>query len=68
LSTIVNATDGNALRESCILGLPECDNRNPCPLHEQWKGIRANLNSMMDETSLADLARVAKARRQGRSR
>jgi Rrf2 family iron-sulfur cluster assembly transcriptional regulator len=64
LSTILDATDGNELRDSCVVGLPECDNRNPCPLHEQWKGIRASLTRMLDETSLVDLARVKRARRQ----
>lgn len=66
LSAIVSATDGADFRDSCVLGLPECDNRNPCPLHEQWKGVRARMTSMLDETSLADLAHVTKARRQAR--
>jgi Rrf2 family iron-sulfur cluster assembly transcriptional regulator len=68
LSTIVNATDGTEIREGCILGLPECDNRNPCPLHEQWKGIRTEMTRILDETSLADLAKVAKVRRTARKR
>jgi Rrf2 family transcriptional regulator, iron-sulfur cluster assembly transcription factor len=63
LNTIVTATDGAQFRESCVLGLPECDNENPCPLHDQWKGIRGEMTRMLDETSLADLARVTQARR-----
>lgn len=66
LIAIVNATDGTEFRDSCVLGLPECDSRNPCPLHEQWKGVRSSVNSMLDETSLADLARVTKTRRRAR--
>src|SRR5579884_375132 len=62
LMAIVNVTDGSDLREGCVLGLPECDNRNPCPLHDQWKEIRANVTRMLDETTLADLARVSTAR------
>ncbi len=68
LSAIVAATDGAEIRDSCVLGLPECDNCNPCPLHEQWKSIRAGMNHMLDETSLADLARVTKARRQAKKK
>jgi Rrf2 family transcriptional regulator, iron-sulfur cluster assembly transcription factor len=68
LGAVVDATDGNEFRNSCVVGLPQCDNRNPCPLHEQWKGVRARVASMMDETSLADLASVTKARRQSRRR
>jgi Rrf2 family protein len=68
LGAIVSATDGAEFRDSCVLGLPECDNQNPCPLHEQWKGVRASVTSMLDETSLADLARVTKARRRTRKK
>jgi Rrf2 family protein len=66
LGAIVSATDGAEFRDGCVLGLPECDNQNPCPLHEQWKGVRAGVTSMLDETSLADLARVTKTRERGR--
>ncbi len=66
LSTIVTATDGVQFRESCVLGLPECDSQNPCPLHNQWKEIRGEMIRMLDETSLADLARVTQARRSAR--
>jgi Rrf2 family protein len=66
LSTIVTATDGVQFRENCVLGLPECDSQNPCPLHNQWKGIRGEMIRMLDETSLADLARVTQARRSAR--
>jgi Rrf2 family iron-sulfur cluster assembly transcriptional regulator len=68
LSIIANATDGSEIRESCVLGLPECDNRNPCPLHEQWKAVRTEMTRILDETSLADLAEVAKVRRTPRKR
>lgn len=62
LMAVVNATDGSSFRDSCVLGLPQCDNRNPCPLHEQWKSIRGDVTKMLDETSLADLVRAEKAK------
>jgi Rrf2 family protein len=68
LGAIVSATDGAEFRDSCVLGLPECDNQNPCPLHEQWKDVRTGVTTMLDETSLADLARVTKARRRNRGK
>lgn len=68
LIEIVNVTDGREFRDSCVLGLPQCDNRNPCPLHEQWKSIRAGVTRMLDETSLADLARVVHARKTEKKR
>ena len=66
LSAIVSATDGTEFRDSCVLGLPECDNQNPCPLHKQWKGVRASVTSMLDDTSLADLACVTHAKRRAK--
>lgn len=68
LSAIVQATDGADFRDSCVLGLPKCDSKHPCTLHEQWKGIRADMACMLDDTSLADLARMAKTRRARKGR
>jgi Rrf2 family protein len=62
IGTIVSISDGNEFRESCVLGLPECDHHHPCALHDQWKGIRARVTGMLDETSLADLVRGSRAR------
>jgi Rrf2 family iron-sulfur cluster assembly transcriptional regulator len=63
LSHVIYATDGADFRDRCVLGLPECDNRNPCPLHEQWKQIRGEMTEMLDRTTLADLAKVARKQR-----
>jgi Rrf2 family protein len=62
LMAIVNLTDGSEFRDSCVLGLPKCDDKNPCPLHEKWRNIRSDVTAMLDKTSLADLACVAKKR------
>jgi len=66
LNDVFLATDGADFRETCVLGLPECDNQTPCPLHEQWKQIRTEMTQMLDHTSLADLAAVTQRRREGR--
>jgi Rrf2 family protein len=68
LNEIVFATDGTDFRESCVLGLPECDKVNPCPLHDQWKQIRAGMTEMLDQTSLADLAEIARRRLAGKKK
>ena len=62
LSDIVFATDGTDFRESCVLGLPECDSVHPCPLHHRWKDVREGMIQMLDHTSLADLAQVTSTR------
>ena len=59
LLAVVAATDGDELVRNCVLGLPQCNEEQPCPLHETWKGIRAELTRMLEQTTLADLARIA---------
>lgn len=62
LGDIAEATDGGDRVTSCVLGLPECSDENPCPLHTPWKDIRGKLTDMMEQTSLADLADVVRKR------
>jgi Rrf2 family transcriptional regulator, iron-sulfur cluster assembly transcription factor len=66
LNDVFLATDGGDFREECVLGLPACDNQNPCPLHEKWKQIREDMSQMLDHTSLANLAQVTRKRKNRR--
>jgi Rrf2 family protein len=63
LEDIVQATDGEDVVAGCVLGLAECSEDNPCPLHNSWKEVRAKMDEMLEETTLADLAEVARKRR-----
>ena len=63
LNDVFLATDGADFRDACVLGLPECDEQNPCPLHDKWKQIRTEMVQLLDHTSLADLARVTLKRK-----
>lgn len=56
LSDIVDAIDGQAIYRSCGIGLKECDPSHPCPLHDQFAVIRNNLQSMLENTRIYDLA------------
>jgi len=56
LSVIVNAIDSDAIYNGCGLGLKQCDNKNPCPLHDKFKIIRENLKIMLENTNLKELA------------
>lgn len=53
---IVEAIDGLNLFQGCILGLPECNNNNPCPFHEKWATVRDDLMSTFQSEKLLDLA------------
>jgi Rrf2 family protein len=42
---------------SCVFGLPECGDGNPCPLHDQWTGIRDSFHHLLQSTTVGDLKR-----------
>ncbi len=59
---VLRATEDRSLTEGCVLGLAECSDERPCPLHPSWKEIREQLNTLLCHTTFADLARVAVAK------
>lgn len=61
LSQIVNAIDGDKIYSGCGLGLHTCDENHPCPVHDQFKIVRAELKDMLENTNLEQLALDIKA-------
>ena len=60
LMDIVAVIDGPALAEECALGFDECSERNPCPIHFQWRDIRAQVVKALSAKSLLEFARESK--------
>jgi len=56
LSQIVSAIDGDSVYNGCGLGLEQCDETHPCPLHSQFAKIRSDLKKMLETTTIYDLA------------
>ena len=56
LCDIVSAIDGNSIYKSCGLGLKKCNEKMPCPVHNQFKLIREELKKMSDTTTIKSLA------------
>lgn len=56
ISDIVFALDGDSVYNGCALGLKECNNEAPCPMHDNFAEIRGNLKKMLKTTSVYDLA------------
>jgi len=56
LNQIVSAIDGDKIFKGCALGLSECSESLPCPIHFKFKEIRDNLEQMTMETSIYELA------------
>ena len=52
LSDIVEAIDGDGLFRGCALGLKQCSEINPCPLHEEFKAIRTRIYEMLSTNTI----------------
>jgi Rrf2 family protein len=56
ISDIIKAIDGDDLFKECILGLPGCGELQPCPMHDEWGNIRAQITYMFNKTSVGEMA------------
>lgn len=56
LSSIVTTIDGNEIFLGCGLGLKQCNEKKPCPVHHLFKDIRDGLKQMLETTTLLSLA------------
>ncbi len=54
LLEVVYAIDGDKIITSCCLGLKDCSEKNPCPVHEEYKGIRKKISHMLSNTLVSD--------------
>ena len=52
LADVVRAVDGDKLFTGCGLGLSYCSAKNPCPIHEQFKAIRGNIQQLLESAKL----------------
>jgi Rrf2 family transcriptional regulator, iron-sulfur cluster assembly transcription factor len=53
---VVKTIDGESLFTSCGLGLKECSEKKPCPLHDSFKSIRNDLKKILEETTIEELS------------
>ena len=56
LRSIVSVIDGDALYTECGIGLKHCNDKQPCPVHYEYKGVREALIKIHTETTIDDLA------------
>lgn len=57
---VVVAIDGEGLLRECVLGLPGCGVKEPCPLHDEWAKNRNSIIEMFENTTLEYLAKEGK--------
>jgi Rrf2 family transcriptional regulator, iron-sulfur cluster assembly transcription factor len=55
IRSILQAMDEDKRLVRCVIGLQECSETRPCPLHAKYKLIKAQLISMFDDKTIQQL-------------
>jgi Rrf2 family protein len=55
LLDVIDAVDGKDSLKRCIMGLPNCNSTNPCPMHDTWKDLKGKLLQAFENKTLFDL-------------
>lgn len=53
VADIVREIDGNKLFSGCGLGLKECSENHPCPIHNDFKHVRNKINDLLENSKIA---------------
>lgn len=53
---VLEAVGEDGIITKCVLGLKECSESRPCPMHEQYRSIKAQLRQMFERTTIQHLA------------
>jgi Rrf2 family protein len=56
LADIVRSVDGDEIFTGCALGLKQCSEGKPCPLHQEFKKIREDLSRLLQHTSVGEFS------------
>ena len=69
LREVVAAIDGpHVFSDTCVLGLDECNDRNSCALHDQWKQFKERLQKSISTLTLEQAAATLVKKRKSRAK
>lgn len=68
LYEVVNRFDRIEARRSCLLGRPECSDRQACLVHWRWKSLSEQVARFFRDTTVAELVSGAAAHPQSKRR
>jgi Rrf2 family protein len=54
---IVESVDGLADFQRCPAGMAECNDQQPCGMHDSWKALRGRIMEYLELTTIASLAK-----------
>ena len=52
LYDVMLCIDGDASLERCAVGLADCSDATPCPLHDQWEALRESVKHYLMRNNL----------------
>ncbi|MBS1586663.1 MAG: Rrf2 family transcriptional regulator [Bacteroidetes bacterium] len=52
LADIVKVVDGDKLFTGCGLGLKQCSETHPCPIHHEFRSVRKGIQTMLENAKL----------------
>ncbi len=58
--TIIEAIDGLAFFNNCALGLEQCSDDRPCPIHQEFKITKDRLKNIIKSKTIEQLAKEIK--------
>ncbi len=56
LYDVIHVMEGDGLFRRCVIGLKNCSNDNPCPLHNDYKKIRDEVYQIVKKETIYSLA------------
>lgn len=54
---IIEVIDGKKKMESCLLGLEDCNEQKPCPIHRLISPSRSKMIALLENKTINDLAK-----------
>ncbi len=67
LYDVVVCIDGTVDLERCTVGMMECTDEAPCPLHDQWKVLREEIKIYLTRTTLLEMCNAVQQKQEARS-
>ncbi len=64
LYEIFRVVDGVEDLDRCAVGLAECNDFAPCPLHDTWKSVRIHLLQYLKKTTLEEMASAVERKKE----
>jgi Rrf2 family protein len=56
LMEVIEVIDGKQKIESCVLGLEDCNEQKPCPIHTLIGPLKSKMIELLDSKTINDLA------------